>query len=275
MLLKNSDACSSFKAGDVIFRQGDEGRVMYIIQSGVVELRVGDLVIGAFATDDIFGEMAIVDLEARSATATAVTDCQLVAIDNKRFQDVIRDVPDFATDVMRVMAERLRNMNQATNVLRRRVESHRLQALTDALTGLGNRRLWDERMLTEESRCRRLGYSACVLSIDLDGLKKMNDTEGHAKGDLLIKGTADALLQVCRSTDVVARLGGDEFGVIALECHIEAGRLLVQSIEELFKTRGISASIGLAVREKDGSLQQASEKADQAMYAIKRTHGGR
>lgn len=269
-LLKTADKFKKYRADDVIFRQGDEGHDMFVIKSGVVELRTDDLVIGTFETGDIFGEMSLVDQDKRSATATALTDCELVSIDNARFQSMILEAPNFAVEVMQIMSERLRHMNHETGFMYRRAESTRLQAMTDPLTGVGNRRAWDERLAAEESRCRRFGHSACIVSIDLDGLKQLNDSKGHARGDDLIRDAAHALVECCRDTDFVARLGGDEFGILAVECHLEAGRRLAEGIEERFKHKGIEASIGTAMRDEGGDLRLAWEQADKAMYEIKR-----
>ncbi len=270
-LLKSSDAVVSFKAGDSIFKEGEEGRHMFIIKTGRVELRTGHLVIGTFVPGDIIGEMALVDQEHRSAGATALSDCELVSIDNPRFQAMILETPDFAIEVMQTMSARLRNMNRETNVFHKKAETVHIQAMTDALTGVLNRRAWDDRMKNEELRCLRLGNPTCVVSIDLDGLKVINDSQGHAKGDELIKSAADALFEACRETDVVARLGGDEFGILALDCNRESANQLVLRIEETFAKRGIQASLGLAERDPESNLKTAWEEADQAMYVAKRT----
>ncbi len=269
-LLRTTDTCLVFKARDVIFRQGDEGQHMFVIKSGVVELKTDDLIIGAFQTGEILGEMTLVDQAPRSATATALTDCELVSIDSARFQTMIVETPGFALEVMQVMAERLRHMNRETNFIYKRAVFTQMQAMTDPLTGVGNRRAWDERMVTEESRCRRFGQSACIISIDLDGLKALNDTAGHAQGDALIKDTADELSRACRGTDFVARLGGDEFGILAVECHADIEKRLLKAIEERLKKRGIGASIGTAMRDPARDLHHAWEEADRAMYVAKR-----
>ena len=270
-LLKSADAVLSCKAGELIFSEGEEGRHMFIIKSGIVELKAGNLVIGTFVAGDIIGEMALVDQERRSATAKALTDCELATVDNPRFQAMILEMPEFAVEVMRTMSARLRHMNRETNVVHRRAETTKLMAMTDPLTGVSNRRAWDERIIAEDIRCRLLGHSACMVSIDLDGLKAVNDASGHVSGDAFIKGAAAALLQACRESDVIARLGGDEFGVLALDCRPDEGKSLVLRIEEAFKQRGIAASIGMAARGPENDLLKAWEAADQAMYAVKRS----
>lgn len=269
-LLKTSDNLVVFKAGEVIFDEGQEGEHMFVIKSGMVELRTGNLTIGTFVTGDIIGEMALVDQEHRSARARAITDCELVSVDYPRFQAMILDEPDFAIEVMQTMSARLRHMNRESNVFHKRAETTHIQAMTDPLTGAHNRRAWDDNMLKEEVRCRRLGRPAAVISIDLDGLKTLNDSLGHHKGDEMIQGAAKALFHACRDTDLIARLGGDEFGVLAVDCGPEAGAHLVERIHEAFKQHNISASVGMASRDPHKNLKQAWEEADQAMYVDKR-----
>ncbi|HEV7802455.1 MAG TPA: diguanylate cyclase, partial [Burkholderiales bacterium] len=104
----------------------------------------------------------------------------------------------------------------------RRLERTEAVAFCDALTGLYNRRGWDQLIKAEESRCRRHGRSACVMSIDLDDLKLVNDSAGHDKGDDLIRRAAHAVRTTIRTQDVAARVGGDEFAILAVECDAAA-----------------------------------------------------
>jgi diguanylate cyclase (GGDEF)-like protein len=151
----------------------------------------------------------------------------------------------------------------------RRAERARAEAMTDQLTGLYNRRGWDELLATEDHRCQRYGHPASVLSIDLDDLKTVNDEQGHAQGDALLCRAAAALKSVARESDIVARLGGDEFTVLAVECEIDGGQALLNRLERGLRDAGVSASIGMAMRNATGSLAETLEKADQRMYERK------
>jgi CRP-like cAMP-binding protein len=102
-----------FKAGDVIFREGDPARELFIIQSGEVEIRLGNRVLETLPQYSIFGEMALIDNAPRSATAVAVSEAKLVAVSEKQFLFLISNTPYFALNVMRVMARRLRAANRA------------------------------------------------------------------------------------------------------------------------------------------------------------------
>jgi CRP/FNR family cyclic AMP-dependent transcriptional regulator len=101
----------SFKAGDVIFREGDPAKDLYIVKSGQVEIRLGNRLLDTLPELSIFGEMALIDHNPRSATAVAATDTTLVPVDEKQFLFLVSRTPYFALNVMRVLAQRLRISN--------------------------------------------------------------------------------------------------------------------------------------------------------------------
>ena len=152
----------------------------------------------------------------------------------------------------------------------RRAEKLKVEALTDALTGLYNRRGWDQLLDSEEDRCRRYGHRAAVLIVDLDGLKQINDSQGHAAGDALIIRTGSVLRHAARSLDIVARLGGDEFGILSIECDRSGGESLFKRIRAALDEANIQACVGIAIRKPSTGLKEAWERADQMMYEEKR-----
>jgi CRP-like cAMP-binding protein len=101
----------SFQAGQVIFAEGQPGKIMYVVTSGEVEIKIGETVIETIGSGDILGEMALIDTQPRSATAIAKTDCQLAPIDEQRFTFLVQQTPYFALQVMRIMADRLRKVH--------------------------------------------------------------------------------------------------------------------------------------------------------------------
>lgn len=164
-----------------------------------------------------------------------------------------------------ILQSELRSMEQA-----RRSEQYQAEALTDVLTSLYNRRGWDRLLATEEDRCRRYGHSAAIISVDLDGLKSLNDSQGHAVGDQLIIRAGSAIRSAARALDVVARLGGDEFGILSAECDSASGDALFARVKKALDDANISASIGLGIRDPATGLEGAFERADQEMLAQKR-----
>jgi CRP/FNR family cyclic AMP-dependent transcriptional regulator len=102
-----------YKAGDVIFKEGDAAQELFIIQSGEVEIRLGNRLLEKLPQFSIFGEMALIDASPRSATAVAASDVNLVPVTEKQFLFLISNTPHFALNVMRIMARRLRATNKS------------------------------------------------------------------------------------------------------------------------------------------------------------------
>lgn len=179
-------------------------------------------------------------------------------------------------ELVQLMAQLLSSLlNHELKVMAQKRLTERFQrdANSDSLTGLRNRRGWEEILTAEESRSRRHGNSACVIAIDLDELKSLNDRDGHAAGDELLRRTAQALGNALRQQDVAARVGGDEFGVLGVECDSAGAAGLFERIQEVLLRNDIKASVGLALRDPRLGLLAAWNEADRAMYAVK--HGRR
>jgi CRP/FNR family transcriptional regulator, cyclic AMP receptor protein len=112
ILTGNNIETRSFKAGDVIFREGDEATELFVVKSGRIRIQIGNRTVTELAPDSIFGEMALIDNEPRSATAIAITDVELVPVSEKQFLFLVSQTPYFALRVMRVLAQRLRVTNK-------------------------------------------------------------------------------------------------------------------------------------------------------------------
>jgi diguanylate cyclase len=159
------------------------------------------------------------------------------------------------------------------------------QATHDALTGLANRMLFFERLRSRIYPGRRQIEPIGILLIDVDGLKKINDSFGHRAGDAAIRETALRISRIPRRSDVVARLGGDEFGVILGEISnptdlITIVERVAQETDQPFRFEGhtlaLTASIGHARFPEDGSdVDALLEAADRSMYQMKRSRSVR
>ncbi|NUM48878.1 MAG: cyclic nucleotide-binding domain-containing protein [Anaerolineales bacterium] len=102
----------NFSAGSIIFNEGDQGDLMYVVQEGELEVYYRNKVIETIGPGGLVGEMALVDQSPRSATVIAKTDCKLVCLDETGFKIHVSHTPFFAVQVMRIMVERLRRMLQ-------------------------------------------------------------------------------------------------------------------------------------------------------------------
>jgi len=150
----------------------------------------------------------------------------------------------------------------------------------DALTGLANRRSWDETLGREFERARRNETGLAVLLCDLDHLKEINDRHGHATGDRVLKTIADVLRERVRVGDLAARLGGDEFGVICPDTGLEAASALADDLRARFGELSmadlsgptVTVSIGAACRSTaDLTATDIVQRADDRLYSAKRT----
>jgi CRP/FNR family transcriptional regulator, cyclic AMP receptor protein len=112
VLTGNDIQSRSLKAGSVIFREGDEANELFVIKSGQVRIQIGNRTVTELGQDSIFGEMALIDNEPRSASAIAITDVELVPVSEKQFLFLVSQTPYFALKVMRVLAQRLRVTNK-------------------------------------------------------------------------------------------------------------------------------------------------------------------
>jgi CRP/FNR family cyclic AMP-dependent transcriptional regulator len=113
LLARDSAALRTVKAGETIFREGDAARDMFVIRKGHVAIRLGNRTLAELGERSIFGEMALIDAAPRSATAIAMTDCELVPVSEKQFLFLVSQTPYFALNVMRVLARRLDATNRS------------------------------------------------------------------------------------------------------------------------------------------------------------------
>ncbi|HXV62649.1 MAG TPA: GGDEF domain-containing protein [Vicinamibacteria bacterium] len=153
-------------------------------------------------------------------------------------------------------------------------------SMTDPLTGLANRRQFDERLREEVARVERYGQRLTLMLLDLDGLKSLNDRKGHEAGDNAIRAVARTMQNNCRATDVSARIGGDEFGLIAPGITMNEALTFAERIQRSLRTEAswvaselppLTLSIGIAdtscTRELDPDRLYAA--ADGALYRAK------
>ncbi len=149
------------------------------------------------------------------------------------------------------------------------------EARVDELTGLLNRRGFDERANAELARARRQDTSLAVVSFDLDFFKRINDEFGHGAGDEVLRRFADCLRAEQRGADVVARMGGEEFLALLPDADLDDARSFAERIRaDLRSSSGldgirITVSAGLAAARAPGSIEPLLEEADMALYAAK------
>jgi diguanylate cyclase (GGDEF)-like protein len=190
----------------------------------------------------------------------APTDADDVALDpsDTRFLEGLADVASAAIQQSRLF------------------EKVRLQAETDPLTGLFNRRAFDERFDSEIERAARFNRTFALMLLDIDHLKRINDTYGHPIGDAAICTVADVLQSRLRRHDFAARIGGEEFAVLVVEGRSDTAASVARSLLESLRKRDvpraghITASLGVAIFPEDaGTKDELFRVADNALYGAK------
>jgi diguanylate cyclase (GGDEF)-like protein len=183
--------------------------------------------------------------------------------------------------------DRLRRDNKTlrTEIASLRQENDRLRvyeelAYHDDLTGLHNRRYFEQRVAQELSRAERTNKQLAIAIIDLDDFKRINDVAGHAAGDRVLSFVGRYLASCCRGFDIACRIGGDEFALIIPETDAEGARAALERIEARFQAAvdrprlsarlAVSFSFGLALFPTDAhTIDNLLARADHAMYLRK------
>jgi len=142
-------------------------------------------------------------------------------------------------------------------------------ARTDTLTGVANRRSWDEELPAELERCRREGRSVCVGMIDIDHFKTFNDSRGHPEGDKLLQRATTAWTAQIRESDLLTRYGGEEFAVILRDCSLADAALILERLREVTPD-GQTCSVGVASWDGKETAVELTARADDALYASKK-----
>lgn len=158
------------------------------------------------------------------------------------------------------------------------LESAQDAALRDHLTGLPNRRALERQLAATFSNLHSLGRGFCLLMLDLDHFKMLNDNYGHPAGDAVLRLAARLMEDCCRGSDFVARYGGEEFVIIAVKANANGARLLAERVRERMEnaslrfegnTLDFTCSIGIAEADAEVSTEDLIATADQALYLAK------
>jgi diguanylate cyclase (GGDEF)-like protein len=154
------------------------------------------------------------------------------------------------------------------------------QASTDSLTGLANRRMFDEELALEWRRADRVGDSLALVLLDLDDFKRVNDAHGHQAGDAVLRAVGEILGSGVRQVDLAGRYGGEEFALILPETDLAGAQRLAERLRVALEnaateipsgdTLTTTASFGVAVKGELESAEDLVAAADEALYAAKR-----
>ncbi|MES2859266.1 MAG: diguanylate cyclase [Pseudomonadota bacterium] len=273
-----------------------QGRELALVVSDFMMpgLRGDELLVRLHATSPNTVKILLTGQSDMSGVKRAINDANLYRFLEKPFvnEDIVLTVRAAIRaywqerDLIR-QNEQLRQMNAALEDL---VQARTLElveknneleilAVTDKLTGLANRRKLDQVLDEELIRARRYGVELSIAVMDIDHFKRVNDTHGHATGDLVLESLARILRQSTRDADLVARMGGEEFVVVCRHTGLDDCRMVAEKIRAAIESHGFSgigsvtASFGVAAFERDDSSASLLARADAAAYRAKA--GGR
>ena len=153
-------------------------------------------------------------------------------------------------------------------------EEQASEARIDSLTGLANRRALEEILAAEISRAHRFAHQLAVVLLDLDRFKEINDSFGHAAGDVMLRAVSRLLTSLARQGDTVARWGGEEFVVVLPETDLAGAQRFAERLRRTIEAHSVgdmktSASCGVATMVPEDSVEELLGAADQALYQAK------
>lgn len=183
------------------------------------------------------------------------------------------------------LKERLAESARQVDQVKRELDAVRSESLTDALTGVANRKSFDLMLDQEIAKANSIGQPLCLCMIDIDHFKQFNDTFGHQAGDMVLKMVAGLFKNKIRGCDHIARYGGEEFSLISPNTDPEVAIKIAERIRQSLMTKKLIArstgasmgkitiSIGVGILNSEDSAHSLIERADAALYAAK--HAGR
>jgi diguanylate cyclase (GGDEF)-like protein len=237
-------------AGQVLFEMGDSGSTMFLVKSGELRIRIGDLILENVMPGGVVGEMAMIDdtERVRSATVVAATESEVVEIGRDTLLKLLQSHPRMTLEFCNVMVRRLRK----TTVL----------TYHDFVTGLPNRYRFQELCRTAVSRAQRRNAMAGILVIDVDQFQSVNESLGFAQGDELLRAIAARLRDTVDAAHTLARLLADGFGVLIEDSGgtheiAAAAEQILAAFTRPFVIGGrsqfVTVSVGVACCPQDGA----------------------
>ena len=238
----------SVKSGEVIFQEGAPGEEMFILISGQIHAWVGQLddsgrPMFEINPGDFFGEMSIIANESRSATLTAQTDIELLALHGIDFYRIIFEHPMIGIKMLKAIGKVqnswLEETSKYLNDLMRWGETARRRAVSDDITGLYNRAFLEQSAIGRFEKGFVGPRELSLMLLDLDRFHQINSRYGSKAGDLVFVSTADILHSTTRAEDICARLSGDEFAVLLSDTGPEEVRIIAERIRQAMASRKV------------------------------------
>ena len=208
------------------------------------------------------------------------------AVDADELQNVVGVLQQETNQMLncsRALEDQLKSTTSEIDTLRRNFEEVRREAMTDALTGIANRKYFDIHLRTSMLHSMENGRPLSLVLVDIDHFKNFNDKYGHQTGDDVLRLVAHTLASNIKGRDTAARYGGEEFGVILPDTILETARILAENIRTSINSKrfrkkqtgeelsSITISLGIAQYRPSEALVDFIQRADDGLYQAKRT----
>jgi len=271
--------------GETLLSPDEENQFLYVIISGRFGIRLGpddeEIPLTAVEPGECVGEMSFFDSRLPSTQVFASESSVVLQIEQDILWRMVSCSHEIARNLLYIMSERVRYSNL---VLADSFEMQRMYqqfATIDALTGLHNRGWLDSMFEREIKRSERDGLTACLLMIDVDHFKSINDQYGHLAGDKVLVTVGENIKTPLRPNDLVARYGGEEFSVLLPETTIGNAAAIAERLRERVSKAdpgkinkkqlpGVTVSIGVAEFHPGDTLESMIAVADSALFSAKK-----
>jgi diguanylate cyclase (GGDEF)-like protein len=271
------------EADQCLLQRGDPNSCIYVVISGRLRVELDDksVPLAHLGRGETVGELSLLAGSPTTATVAAEGPTQLLVLDEESFWWLVNSSHEFSAELLVRLAKRMRSNNdavQANIVLRRQFEE---AALSDALTGLRNRRWLDQTLPRIVQRCLNSSEPLCIAVMDIDHFKRINDTFGHPAGDAVLEQVGQLVRGKLRPTDFAARIGGEEFALVFSQTSLPGAIRAAERLREAIYSTSfafdgrplpqLTVSLGLVALERAANSRELLAQADEALYRAKQS----
>ena len=223
------------RAGETLISVGQTKNAMYLLLSGCLRIHlesVGGKRIAMLDPGESVGELSVIDQKPASTFVVADQASRLLVVPEDIFWALIDASPRIARNLLFTLADRLRGSNAKISESNRLQQQYSRQATVDELTGLHNRRWFDDMLKRQTMRSSMDGKTLSLLLINADHFSGYNDEFGRAAGDHALYGVAQTMMNNLRPTDLLARYGGQEFTALLPDTNLVGAKVVAERLRE-------------------------------------------
>lgn len=272
------------RRGACLIEKGQRNSSMYVLLSGELRVHLGsltDMPLVHLSPGETVGEVSVVERSTASAFVCAATDVEVLAVPENLIWELIENSHAFAVNLLMQLTSRLRANNKMIHTSAAARQKLERVANFDGLTGIHNRRWFNQTYQRLLTRSQRSGEKLCLVIVDVDHFKSFNDRYGHHAGDQVLIAVAEALTAGMRPTDMLARYGGEEFVLLLPLTDLEGARCCAERLRLTVASArverpgqegylpGVTISLGAAEFRPDATGDQLFARADAALYRAK------